>query len=82
MLLLHGFALLLAAVVFVVVYVSVDCTTTIAVPVILTVMYLLWTNATTMIITIGSTLMKRNLFLHLAANIFPNIWAEPEQSPR
>ena len=82
MLLLHGFALLLAAVVFVVVYVSVDCTTTIAVPVIVTVMYLLWTHAITMIIAIGSILMKGNLFLHLAANIFPNIWAEPEQSPR
>ena len=82
MLLLHGFALLLAAVVFVVVYVSVDCTSTIAVPVIVTVMYLLWTNATTMIITIGSTRMKENLFLHLAANLFSNIWAEPEQSPR
>ena len=82
MLLLHDFALLLAAVVFVVVYVSLDYTTTIAVPLIVTVMYLIWTNATTMIITIGSTLMKGNLFLHLAANIFPNIWAEPEQSPR
>ena len=58
MLLLHLLALLLATVVFVVVNLSVVCTTAVAVAAIVTVMYPLWTHAITMAIAIDSVLMK------------------------
>ena len=59
MLLLHLLALLLAAVVTVVVNASVVCTMPVAVAVIVTVMYPLWTHAMTVTIAIDNVDMTR-----------------------
>ena len=64
MLLLHLLALLLATVVTVVVDVSVVCTMPVAVAVIVTVMYPLWTHATTVVIAMENVDMTKRLIIY------------------